>query len=1164
MINLISVATCAVNMADLTEKKTVFDSAFICATTNQKCTQVIEGVRDKSALVRRFPYAYHLSVKRDYLDNGKVNLDAATKLISGASSIDDIMAAVNAIWTFTPLNIHTGSLAAGPTPFNVLVDNIVDTYRLRTNVDRGVDMHLKLINEMESWDEITALRPPEPMRIRLTGRYSDALEDITHPISSSRVSDKWISYAVQVRRLVNDGECTYDAAQRVLRDIQRDVKLCGFESWEELSDSAAGESRCSLADSRIFVMSDSAAFSRLVKALALIPKESTYAGPKKRRWTGLVQHLTIVIGLAGGAALIWGAYRLVKSMLSKTLAVAEEGPHYDSNGKRQPFKPKTAATKLVTKVLATNEGESEYNDVCALIQRSMRRIEFLVDGANPLGLTALVLDSRTLLVPHHFLVKYFSLKGDKTCRIEVRQRNGVQIRWDPIRIEPINCEQINEEGYYSGTRDADVVRIVQGSVCHGKDIKGKFMTRRMHENFGESELSCWWMKPGFSDEPDCAVVSLLNGITYDGNRGVAAVTSVTSKTGDCGRPYVVRNKSVNRPIIGIHVWGINHKENETGVADISYEAICEAIEKIDRRIDIPTAVEEVDFEEAGVTTVYEECRWWTEPVEFHGRGEINGVKLERFQPTNTAFVRSDICHKNWIDTFMPSAKEVVQVGGERIHPLYTHAQKFVPTAEYAVPIYVHNECVLYMKDLIGQDELSKPLTEFEMINGVGDMKPIILNTSTGYLQRYYTKGKTELFDPLPQEVLSNGELAPQYYEFSDVARTRFIPMLQTNFVAHLQAQDRRVCQGKAPVTFWTATNKDELLDVNKVRVGKTRVFVQPGLELTLLIRKYFGSFLNSYKSNAGFRLCHGIGRDKDEVWGQYLKKLTEVGVNGGDIDYKNYDGNVTQGAIDAFLAVVDHYYCYQDCEARHALLHSVTHSIMIVGCYLTETTQGNKSGNPCTDVLNSVTNWYNMLVSYVLCKKCCSIPGGIADFRENVRCLTYGDDVIYTAKDSVLDWYGRNQISDVLSCFGQQCTSADKSSVMKPCDSIYDLTFLKSPFVPRNGYVAAPLPIKVIHRELIWEKKENVGNISIMDQKIDMALRMMAHHGEDEFNKFVAELAELGVQTHFSFQQWENEMREKQELAVVQGVSKLRTVDTRPVFLYEKEFGSVVFPSPDW
>jgi hypothetical protein len=408
-------------------------------------------------------------------------------------------------------------------------------------------------------------------------------------------------------------------------------------------------------------------------------------------------------------------------------------------------------------------------------------------------------------------------------------------------------------------------------------------------------------------------------------------------------------------------------------------------------------------------------------------------------------------------------------------------------------------------------------------------------------QSFFKNGKTELFDEVPVE---EGE--PKKYVFSDVWKERKVvgdasldKMFRTNEIA--------IRKGKQPTTVWVATNKDELVTHRKVKLGKTRVFLQPTVDVSLLIRRYFGKFINEYKERAGFTLCHGIGQDKERVWKRYSEILHEVGENGFDIDYSNYDGTIPRSAVDAFVELIRHAYGSEsntgDHLARVALIENIVSPLVLVGDMVVRKTVGNCSGSPLTDVFNSITNWYITLVTYQLGKLAFGVNAsgdqiykqGLRDFDMNVRAISYGDDLLCSVSPAALPFFDRLTFWGATRAMGMTVTSASKGGELIPSEPLNQLTFLKSEFVARKRYMAAPLPISVIHRELQWTHKTNVSDMDVLDQKVDAALRMMFHHGHDEYQKLRAQLRELGINKEDRFREWEAELRDLQEVVFVHG-----------------------------
>jgi hypothetical protein len=437
---------------------------------------------------------------------------------------------------------------------------------------------------------------------------------------------------------------------------------------------------------------------------------------------------------------------------------------------------------------------------------------------------------------------------------------------------------------------------------------------------------------------------------------------------------------------------------------------------------------------------------------------------------------------------------------------------------------------------IGEVDNPVVLNEHETLNGIGSMRPIVLSTSTGYVSEWYADGKHEIFDVREGEVV-DGVQEQQILTYSDVARERVIPVWGKPLLAHLEDMEKDLAEGKEPLTVWTATLKDELLTRKKVDIAKTRAFVQPGIDFTILMRKYFGHMSDVMKTRAGFALHHGIGADKETVWGLYYEELKSRGGKGFDLDYSDYDGSVCQQAIDFFLQVSDHFYGEVGKKQRHALIASLRDSKMLVGRYLVETMQGNKSGNPLTDLFNSITNVWFVYSAYLLCRGTAGKTVTMDHWDAEVRMLTYGDDVILGVTDDCLEWFNRIEVKAVADLVGMRVTAADKDKAMVRWDDIETLTFLKSPFIQRDGFVASPLPLKVIHRQVMWQRKANANDAGILKQKIMDSVEMMAHHGREAVDNFIWQLHEVGVTVDFWFRDWEAKMRAKQEFASIEGVS---------------------------
>jgi hypothetical protein len=143
------------------------------------------------------------------------------------------------------------------------------------------------------------------------------------------------------------------------------------------------------------------------------------------------------------------------------------------------------------------------------------------------------------------------------------------------------------------------------------------------------------------------------------------------------------------------------------------------------------------------------------------------------------------------------------------------------------------------------------------------------------------------------------------YCFSQKAKTHVVPLYGQTFVQRLETVERNAREGISPFSLWVTTMKDELRSKKKVEAVKTRLFEQPGLELVLLYRKYFGDFLNYMKSRPGPTLHHAIGIDAEVQWAEIYKALASNSMHWLACDYSNWDGSFFQAGFQFFLDVTD-------------------------------------------------------------------------------------------------------------------------------------------------------------------------------------------------------------------------------------------------------------------
>jgi hypothetical protein len=169
-----------------------------------------------------------------------------------------------------------------------------------------------------------------------------------------------------------------------------------------------------------------------------------------------------------------------------------------------------------------------------------------------------------------------------------------------------------------------------------------------------------------------------------------------------------------------------------------------------------------------------------------------------------------------------------------------------------------------------------------------------------------------------------------------------------------------------------------------------------------------------------------------------------------------------------------------------------------------------------TDVLNSEANNFNFMVAfYRLFDSYFGRPPTIRDWADNVSLLTYGDDAILTVSDFALQFYTPENIGGVFHDMGYRVTAGDKSELTDETRPLEELTFLKSAFVDKPGYVSCPMPIETSFRELNFVKKSHRDNVTVQLGMWNDSLRFAAWHDKSTYLSIylplVDKLTELGL-----------------------------------------------------
>jgi len=823
-------------------------------------------------------------------------------------------------------------------------------------------------------------------------------------------------------------------------------------------------------------------------------------------WKGLCYTIFGVATVGALGATAYGVFTIIKGIINiflSTVKAVFQGQAYD-NTPRHKSKP-------VGVVLQNDE------DKLRKLRRNLRviRIVDIEDESIMCSMYGLTFESKFIIVNKHFIDSWRRKKSsgmNVNVEIELITSTGDTLRMEKVSLNESMIKDIkNDQGtscdlclvYLSNANINGAGKISQFiptrsefvQMMKGKDIEATIVGNEKQDDIDVVTKMRYELVMASGDDMTMILSTFCNGIT---------------KSGDCGRPYYFNN-NMPKPLYAIHS-ALANGTQRAGATPLILDDIMEAYNAF-KNSELPIE-EEINFQCNGKISKY-----WNTPIENLGEVSVNGIKLNTVMIDKTD-KRKWLEHDEWPDKYAPSYKGVT----DDFHAMYSNAQKCIPKYTHVVEPRIHELCVQQYIQQFPLERDKHLLTEFEIINGYDTMNRLVMSTSSGILSKWFNNGKYEFFDKIDDI----------NYAFSQKAKTYIIPIHGQTFVKRLTDLEENLKVGiikNSPL--WVATIKDELRKIEKVKQGKTRIFEQPSLEYTMLVRKYFGSFLNYIRKNPGFVTHSAIGIDYEVAWKSIFDYLCSKSKYGFDVDYTNYDGSVSPQAFEFYRRVTDEYYGDR-CPVRHGLLYILQNSYVLVGFNLMKTELGNKSGNPMTDVFNSITNVYILYASYLNGRVSVGLSPDFTDFHRDVALLTYGDDVIISADCNTLKYFNRQSVSETTTKLGFIATSADKSGNLQKFENLLELQFLKSKFVPLDWCVLAPKPIEIAIRELQFISKQNKGDKRIKKDLFENAMRFAAHSGKSEIEKLQRQCADRGHNLRFDFEDFIQDIIDKQRVCGVQ------------------------------
>jgi len=549
--------------------------------------------------------------------------------------------------------------------------------------------------------------------------------------------------------------------------------------------------------------------------------------------------------------------------------------------------------------------------------------------------------------------------------------------------------------------------------------------------------------------------------------------------GDCGAVMCIKTKNGLR-IAGMHVAG----DAFSGNAEIVSTQTFKDAERFFKTKEAQGFLTDVEL---------------TEDEFFDAESDLEGnffflgkAKKAPFQKSDTQIVRSPL-----YEALQPHKTEpaVLSPTDKRMNEICSPMLKSV--AKYGVPV------VPFQKQLMDEafdivKSFYNPMKRHELhvfeyddaINSTytPNLEKIDLATSAGY--PWNTKGITKR-DLV--EVSSDGRFT-----------------LKPDMRAKVEKNDEYLSNNVMfPYTLVT-TLKDERVSTAKVKIGKTRTFMNFPFEYTVLMRKYFDDFIDKetlYAMEIGTTVGVNI---YSSLWHELFQTLDRFDYT-TDGDFKAFDGTIRPEFFRYYAMLVNSMYRDSHGDKRMMLSTGCCFAPMFVLDKVYMKLQGNPSGSRLTTSFNSFVNRMYVVMSMIKV-----LPEHFRNqqfFKDNVKIFAHGDDHIIGFNQIVMENWDALVLQAFMKQHNIEYTSSSKNEDLKPYRKLYDCYYLKSYFVYNNQTrkYQAGLDKEVIQEMVSWQRDDNIKSTEMI---VQTALRYAYFWGYKYFESIYTQLEKVITERH--------------------------------------------------
>jgi hypothetical protein len=339
----------------------------------------------------------------------------------------------------------------------------------------------------------------------------------------------------------------------------------------------------------------------------------------------------------------------------------------------------------------------------------------------------------------------------------------------------------------------------------------------------------------------------------------------------------------------------------------------------------------------------------------------------------------------------------------------------------------------------------------------------------------------------------------QRSDLLDFDEKKLRPVLQQRCDEIWDALDR------GPIPLWVEADlKDELRDLERVALGKSRLFYVMDIAFLIVQNRLCGNYASLIKADPTIGTC-AVGINPTSIqWGQ-LRKRFEIPGNLWAFDIKGYDIHIRSPSLLRCADAQNQRMVVEQRRVQNMYL-SLGLQFHVQNSMMYHVGDINPSGHIMTSIVGSMVN-----------TDCISTFAHVKNLE--VDFTTYSDDniIIHPFKNGVSQ---RPVIKEFCEHaeknFGLIYTSVEKDDNLAEI-TISQAEFLSRNFVPRDGLVWAPLPKSTIRAMLQWVRSDtSESEVEQIRQRCSSALLEALQHPPSFYEEIKEGVLNLASEYHFN------------------------------------------------